>query len=113
MKYGVSVFAWTSSFTNLHLHLLPQVREYGFSALEIPMFDPSALPVVDLRRAFESNDLDCTICAILPPGINPISPDPSIRKRSLAHIVECVETSAELEAHLLGGPLLAPIGYFP
>jgi D-psicose/D-tagatose/L-ribulose 3-epimerase len=113
MKLGVSAFAWTASFSNSHLHLLPQVREFGFSALEIPMFNPSALPVAALRRGFEANDLDCTVCAILPADINPISADPIIRRRALAHLFECVETSAELGAHLLGGPLFAPIGYLP
>jgi D-psicose/D-tagatose/L-ribulose 3-epimerase len=77
------------------------------------MFTPADLPVAALRREFEANDLDCTICAILPAGINPISPEANVRKRSLAHLVECIETAAELGARLLGGPIFAPIGYLP
>lgn len=113
MKLGVSAFAWTAAFGPEHLTLLPRVKEYGFDGLELPMFTPSDLPVADLRREFEASDLDCTICAILPAGINPISPEASVRKRSLAHLVECVETAAELGARLLGGPIFAPIGYLP
>ena len=113
MKFGVSAFAWTASFGSSHLRLLPQVREYGFAAFEIPMFEPGKLPVAALRKSFEANALDCTVCAILPEGINPISPDKSARKRAFAHLVKCVETSAELGAHLLGGPLFAPFGYLP
>jgi D-psicose/D-tagatose/L-ribulose 3-epimerase len=93
--------------------LIAQVREYGFDGLEIPMFVPSALPAAELRKEFEANDLECTVCAILPAGINPISPDASVRKRSRAHLVECVETAAEMGARLIGGPLYAPIGYLP
>jgi len=77
------------------------------------MFNPALLPVSALRREFEANDLDCTVCAILPAGFNPISPDLDTRKRSLSHLRECIETAAELGAHLLGGPLFAPIGYLP
>jgi D-psicose/D-tagatose/L-ribulose 3-epimerase len=113
MKIGVSAFAWSTKFRLAHLGLLSKIREHGLVGFEIPMFDPAGLATSDIRRGFEANDLECTICAILPSGINPISPDASVRKKSLAHLVQCVETSAELGAHLMGGPLFAPIGYLP
>jgi D-psicose/D-tagatose/L-ribulose 3-epimerase len=96
-----------------NLKLVQKARDFGFDAFEIPMFDPLDLPVADIRREFEANALDCTICAILPAGVNPISPDRETRKRSLLHLADCVKTAAELDAPLLGGPLLAPIGYLP
>ncbi len=111
MKLGISAFAWTRSFGMKHLSWLPKVREYGFAGLEIPMFWPGNLPVAHLRRAFESNDLDCTVCMILPPEVNPIDADADVRQRALDHLVECVEVAAELGAKLVGGPVYAPIGY--
>lgn len=113
MKIGVSAFAWTTKFGRSHLDILSGVREHGLDGFEIPMFDPTDLAVSDIRRAFEATDLECTVCAILPTGINPISPDALVREKSLAHLIQCVETSAELGAHLIGGPLFAPIGYLP
>ena len=113
MKIGVSAFAWTTDFGASHLRLLPSVREHGLDGFEIPMFDPANLPTSAIRQAFESADLDCTVCAILPAGINPISPDSSVRAKSLAHLIQCVETSVELGARLIGGPLFAPIGFLP
>jgi D-psicose/D-tagatose/L-ribulose 3-epimerase len=113
MKIGVSAFAWTAKVTESHVPLLSKIREYGFEGFEIPMFVPGELPIASLRRAFAENDLECTVCAILPEGINPISPDSATRSRSLRHLKQCVETAAELGAHLLGGPLYAPIGYLP
>jgi D-psicose/D-tagatose/L-ribulose 3-epimerase len=113
MKIGVSGFAWTTQLNPSHLELLPKLREHGLVGFEIPMFRPADLDAPAIRRAFESCGLDCTVCAILPEGINPISPDALVRKKSLAHLVQCVETSAELGAQLLGGPLFAPIGYLP
>ncbi len=113
MKLGISAFAWTSSFGIKHLPLLPRVREYGFTGFEIPMFHPRDLPVVHLRSSFESSGLECTVCAILPPEINPIHADRSIQKRSLVHLIECVEVAAEMGARLLCGPVYAPIGYIP
>jgi D-psicose/D-tagatose/L-ribulose 3-epimerase len=113
MKIGVSAFAWTKRPNETHLELLPKLREHGLEGFEIPMFDPADIVAPRLRRAIEKYNLDCTVCAILPDGINPISEDPVVRKRSLDHLLECIETSAEAGAHLIGGPLFAPIGYLP
>src|ERR1700760_1839438 len=104
MKYGVSAFAWTGHFTTSHLPLIHKVREYGFDGFEIPMFTPSDLPVRGIREAFAASGMDCTVCAILPEGINPISPDTAVRIRSILHLTECVETAAEMGAHLIAGP---------
>ena len=113
MKIGVSAFAWTTRFNETHLSLFPKLREHGLEAFEIPMFDPTDIAAPALRRAFQANGLECTVCAILPNGINPISPDSSVRKQSLSHLLQCIETAAEAGAHLIGGPLCAPIGYLP
>jgi D-psicose/D-tagatose/L-ribulose 3-epimerase len=113
MKIGVSAFAWTREVKPSHSSLFPTLREHGLEALEIPMFDPAKIDAANLRRAFEANDLECTACAILPAGINPISPDPEVRKKSFAHLVQCVETSAQLGAHLMAGPVYALLGYLP
>ena len=111
MKLDVSAFAVTANFRLAHLSILPQVRAYGLAGSEVPMFVPADLPIKALRKAFEANDLESTVCTILPAGVNPISPDAATRKRSLEHLVECVEATAEIGAHLLGGPIIAPIGY--
>ncbi len=113
MKIGVSAFAWTTKLDRTHLNLFPSLREHGIEGFEIPMFDPANLDSAALRRAFESNDLECTVCAILPAGINPISADALGRKKAAAHLLRCIETAAEIGVHRMGGPLYAPIGYLP
>jgi D-psicose/D-tagatose/L-ribulose 3-epimerase len=113
MKLGISGFAWTSRFEERHLGLATTVKEMGFDGFEVAMFDPHDLPIAEIRRAFEAVDLERTVCAILPPGINPISPDQEVRKESIQHVIRCVEATAELGARLIGGPLYAPIGYLP
>ena len=113
MKLGVSAFAWTADFRESHLDLLPGLRQHGLTAFEIPMFDPGKLPAARIRRAMAANLLDCTVCAILPAGINPISADAATRKRSMEHLHTCLQVAAEMGARLLGGPIYAPIGYLP
>lgn len=113
MNVGASAFAWTSEFRSSHLELLPAMKEIGLTGIELPMFDPDRLPIDEIKSAFESSGLDCTVCAILPPAMNPISPDKSSRRRSIEHLKRCILASAAMGAKLLGGPLFAPIGYLP
>ena len=112
MKLGVSAFAWAGKIEPWLLDLLPAIRDLGMDGFEIPMFDPALLPAVQIRTAFEQSGLECTVCAILPARINPISPDAGVREIALRHLKQCVETTASLGAKLLAGPLYAPIGYF-
>jgi D-psicose/D-tagatose/L-ribulose 3-epimerase len=113
MKIGVSAFAWTTKLNSSHYRLFPKLREQGLQGFEIPLFDPSALAASELRRALEANELEGTFCAILPAEINPISPDSELRKKSLAHLGNCIKAAAESGAHLIGGPVFAPNGYLP
>ena len=113
MKIGISAFAWTADFRDSHLDLLPGLRELGLTAYEIPMFDPANLPAAKIRRAMAASVIDCTVCAILPPGINPISSDPAVRKQSVQHLQTCLQVAAEMGAKLVAGPIYAPIGYLP
>jgi D-psicose/D-tagatose/L-ribulose 3-epimerase len=113
MKIGISAFAWTPEFRSSHLELLPAMKSLGLTGIEIPMFDPVRLHVEDIKSGIERSGLDCTVCAILPPEINPISPDEATRLRSTEHLKNCILASAAMGAKLLGGPLFAPIGYLP
>jgi len=113
MKIGVSAFAWTTRFTKRHLELLPPIREHGLRGFEIGMFDPAHLPAKEIRQACEAEGLEVSVCAILPAEANPISPDPEVRQHARAHLLQCVETASEMGAHLICGPVYAPIGYLP
>ena len=66
MKIGVSAFAWTKKLTPAHLDLLPKLREQGLEGFEIPMFSPTDLAAIEIRRACEASRLECSVCAILP-----------------------------------------------
>ena len=113
MKIGISAFAWTSNFKSSHLELLPAMKELGLNGMEIPMFDPVSCRSTASGKHSKKNQLDCTVCAILPAGINPISPERETRRRAIEHLKRCIDAAAAMGAKLLGGPLFAPIGYLP
>jgi D-psicose/D-tagatose/L-ribulose 3-epimerase len=113
MKIGVSGFAWSREFNQSNFKLLPHLREQGFEGFEIPMFSPGDIDAAPIRRAFEEAGVECTVCAILPAGINPIDEDREVRKKARQHLLHCIRTAGELGAKTIGGPLCAPIGYLP
>jgi len=112
MKLGVSAFAWTAKFDRLISGWFRWSRAWDSAASKSPCSTLRISREGDSPRV-EANELECTVCAILPTGINPISPDTATRRKSVQHLIRCIETSAALGASLLGGPLYAPIGYLP
>jgi D-psicose/D-tagatose/L-ribulose 3-epimerase len=113
MKIGVNSFLWTAQFGPSYFNILPRVKGYGFDAFEIPIFDPSQVDVEPIRKELEANNLACTICAILPPGLSAIDGDSAVRAKTQEHLARCVELTAAFGATLLSGPVYAPVGYLP
>jgi len=111
MKLGVNALIWTTKFDSSFYPILPSIREHGFDCFELPVFNPSEIAAGELKAEFENNGLECTVCSILPSGMNPISHDADVRKKTIAHLVACIEVTAKLGAKLIAGPLYAPVGY--
>jgi D-psicose/D-tagatose/L-ribulose 3-epimerase len=111
MKLGVNTFIWSAEFGRAQLALLPRIREHGFDGVEIPMFDPTGFPAADIRNALAANDLECTVCSIIPDGRSLISEDPDVRRRTQQHLRDAIQATADVGAHVIDGPLYSPVGY--
>jgi D-psicose/D-tagatose/L-ribulose 3-epimerase len=61
----------------------------------------------------EAAGLECAVSAALLPGLSLVSDDAAVRTRTRQHLIDLVETVAELGAALVAGPLYAPVGEFP
>jgi D-psicose/D-tagatose/L-ribulose 3-epimerase len=112
MKFGANVLIWTAAFGPEHFPILPRLKDAGFDGVEIPVFDPTGLPAVPIRRELAARGLECTSCSAMPPGTHLGSPDVSERRRGQQHIRECLSSAAEMGASILAGPLYSPVGYF-
>ena len=113
MKIGVSAFAWNFRFHAAQIEVVRGLKEQGIDGFEVPVFEPEAVDVKALRKGLEAEGLEPTVCAILPEGVNPISPDADVRAKSLNHLRRVAEITAALGATRMGGPVFAPIGYLP
>lgn len=110
MKFAVNALIWTTEFDQRSFSLLPQLRESGFEGFEVPVFQPAKIPARQIRQALSANNLECTVCSILPAGMNPISDNPEIRRRTRQHLVDSIKVTADMGSKLIGGPVYSPVG---
>jgi D-psicose/D-tagatose/L-ribulose 3-epimerase len=113
MKFGVNTFIWTVSFDASHNHLLPKIKAAGFDGVEVSMFHARDFAGADIRKGLAENGLECTICSVIPGGLNMISEDADVRARTRTHMEECIRAAADVGAKIIAGPLYSPVGYLP
>jgi len=113
MKFAVNALIWTTEFDRRSFSLLPRLRAQGFDGFEVPVFEPAKFQAGSIRRALAENDLECTVCAILPKGMNPTSEDAEIRRQTRQHLADTIKLAADLGSNLMAGPVYSPIGYLP
>src|SRR5207248_1004651 len=88
------------------------IKEYGFDGVEVSLFKPEEFPARQLRNALQQEQLGCTVCSVLLPGLSLISPDDDVRRRTIRHIAASVEKTAEAGGEVIAGPLYHPVGSF-
>ncbi|MCS7026838.1 MAG: sugar phosphate isomerase/epimerase [Bryobacteraceae bacterium] len=93
--------------------MLAEIKRHGFDGVELPLFDPANCPAGEIRRALESNALECTACTVIPQGMTIFDADASIRRRACQHLEDTVKVLAEIGGKLLAGPVYSPVGWLP
>ena len=101
MKFGVNVLIWTANFTREHLPLLPEIKRRGFDGIEVPIFSLADFCAEEIRRGAEQNGLECTSCSVIPRGLHMGSDDASVRRKTIAHVEDCVKLAADAGAKIL------------
>lgn len=113
MKFGANTFIWSDRFGPEQFSLLPRLKQAGFNGVEFPMIEHPVKPNPQLRGELERIGLECTICAVLPQGLNTVSDDAGVRARTLEHWKACIKAASELGSKIIAGPLYSPVGYLP
>ncbi len=113
MKTGMNLLLWTDHVTEAQDGLLDQIKQLGFDAVEIPIFNTTDLaPYERLGKRLKSLDLGATAVTVMTPDANPISADPTIREKAVAHLDRVMECGQAFGCEILCGPLHSAIGVF-
>ncbi len=112
-RIGMNLLLWTSHVTEQHDAILDQIKEIGFDAVEVPIFDTSDLaPFERLGKRLKSLGLGATAVTVMTAETNPISPDPKIREAAIAHLDRVMECGQAFGCEILCGPVHSAIGVF-
>ena len=98
---GIHVSLWTPEWD---APVAPHVRQaagLGFDAVEIPIMDPGAFPLDDVRRVLDDTGLAVFCGTGLGPDTDISSPDPERRAAGKKHLEGCLEI-----CRILGSPSL-------
>jgi D-psicose/D-tagatose/L-ribulose 3-epimerase len=110
MRFGVNTLVWTMQLGAAHQPLFARIKQWGFDGAEIFLSPGEPRDITGIRRILDEQELGRTTCSALPPEVNPISSDASVRQRARDFLLACVERTAEVGAKLLCGPLYAGLG---
>ncbi|CAN5190632.1 sugar phosphate isomerase/epimerase [soil metagenome] len=111
MKFGVSLWLWTSPVTNEVIeNYAPKIAELGFDTVELPLEDPAALDCKKAREVIEENGLTLTTCAAMGGGRDLIHPDKSVRDEGIQYMKDSLDAAEELGSRLFVGPLASEVG---
>jgi len=111
MKFGVSLWLWTSPVTNKVIEkYTPKIAELGFDTVELPLEDPAALDCKKAREVIEENGLTLTTCAAMGGGRDLIHPDKSVRDEGIQYMKDSLDAAEELGSRLFVGPLASEVG---
>ncbi len=113
MKTGMNLLLWTTEVTSEHDSLLGQIKEMGFDAVEVPIFNVAdRAPYERLGKRLKGLGLGATAVTVMSPDTNPISADPIIRKAAVDYLDKVLDCGAAFGCEILCGPIHSAIGHF-
>jgi D-psicose/D-tagatose/L-ribulose 3-epimerase len=105
MKIGMNLYLWLTKLKPQHFELLAKLKQLGFDGVEIPTGDYTASELANIRSALNNEGLKCTVATLLPPELNPISPDSAIRAAARDKLKHDINIASELGSEALIGPM--------
>jgi D-psicose/D-tagatose/L-ribulose 3-epimerase len=113
MKIGMNLLLWTDHVSEAQDAALDAIKEIGFDAVEIPIFNTSNLAdYARLGKRLQSLGLSATAVTVMGPDVNPISPDAKVRAAAVAYLDRVLECGQQFGCEILCGPLHSAIGVF-
>jgi D-psicose/D-tagatose/L-ribulose 3-epimerase len=109
----MNLLLWTTHVTEQHDAILDQIKELGFDAVEVPIFDTADLaPFERLGKRIKALGLGATAVTVMGADTNPISPDRKVRDAAVAHLDRVMECGQAFGCEILCGPIHSAIGVF-
>ena len=113
LPVGIHLSFWQTKWSDSLLPTINLTREAGFDVCEFPLLQVEQLPLEQLRRALQENQMLASCCVGLNETQDITSPKDSVRKQGIQFLRKCLEAAHFLESPVLAGVTYAPWGFFP
>ena len=111
--FAINLLCLAGFIDATHLPQIAGLKRLGYDGVEIPVLSGSPAHYARLGRELDGIGLRRTTTSIVPsPDANPLSSDPAVRARGVAHLDWALECAVALGAESVGGPFHGPIGHF-
>lgn len=112
MKYSMNLLLWGTNMSEEMFPTLERIKEIGFDAVEVPLFDPNPAVWEKWRMQLDQLGLGRQCDTFCGADLNLISSDPSVRRAGLDFLKSCVDCALILGADNLMGPYHSALGVF-
>jgi len=112
MRFGMNLLMWTDTVNDQMLPLLDQLKEIGYDAVEIPVFDTDVANYAKWGKRFDELGLSRSGTGVRGPDENMISPDPSVRRRGVDANKVTLDCCAAAGCEVMAGPFHSALGEF-
>lgn len=113
MRFGMNLLLWTDTLKENVLPLVKQLKEIGFDTVELPAFDLDDLDnYTKWGKRLDELELSRTGTAIRGAADNPISPDPTVRRKGIDANKRNIDCCAAAGCEVMAGPFHSALGEF-
>jgi D-psicose/D-tagatose/L-ribulose 3-epimerase len=112
MRYGMNLLLWTDTLNDSVLPVLEDIKQIGYDAVEVPIFEPDVAKYARWGRHFDNAGLARTGVTVRGVADNPMSPDPAVRRKGVEGNNAVLDCAAAAGCEALVGPYHSALGYF-
>ena len=112
MRYGMNLLLWADTLSDEALPLLDRIKQIGFDAVEIPIFEVDVDKYARWGKHLDDAGLARTGTTVRGAEDNPISPDPLVRRKGVEGNKAALDCAAAAGCETLCGPFHSALGEF-
>src|SRR3990172_5239624 len=83
MRYGMNLLLWADTLSDEALPLLDQIKEIGFDAVELPVFEADVAKYAKWGQHLDNAGLARTAVTVRGVDDNPMILDPKVRQKGV------------------------------
>ena len=112
MRFGINMLMWTDTLSDEWLPKVDELKEIGYDAIEVPVFDFNIDTYAKWGKRFDELGLARSGTSVRGPEENMISTDPAIRKAGIEANKRTLDCCAAAGCSVMAGPFHSALGTF-